>query len=111
MNTINEGDRTRRPGTDRVNRLFSTAEKCLFEQKRRALIAANLDRDRRKRKFRRLWITRINAVIREIKVSHSYCKLKHGLAKKQMLVNRKLLAQIAILNKTCLYMISNDILK
>ncbi|BBN70036.1 U3 ribonucleoprotein family protein, partial [Prunus dulcis] len=64
-----------------------------------------------KRDFRRLWITRINAVIRDNKVYFSYSKLIHNLYKRQLLLNRKILAQIAILNKSCLYMISNEIIK
>lgn len=44
-------------------------------------------------------------------VSYSYSRLIHALYKKQVLLNRKILAQIAILNKNCLYMISNEIIK
>ncbi|CAN6462632.1 unnamed protein product [Victoria cruziana] len=61
------------------------------------------------RDFRRLWITRINAVTHENGVPYS--RLIHDLRKKQLLLNRKILAQIAISNKNCLYMISNDIIK
>ena len=69
------------------------------------------DRDKQKIHFRRLWITRINAVIREGIVFYSYSKLIHDLYKKQLLLNRKILAQIAISNRNCLYMISNEIRK
>ena len=81
------------------------------QQKMRALVSTHRDRGRRKRSFRRLWITRINAVIRENKVYFSYSKFIHNLYKRQLLLNRKILAQIAILNKSCLYMISNEIIK
>nr|YP_010230833.1 ribosomal protein L20 [Sargentodoxa cuneata]QSV10570.1 ribosomal protein L20 [Sargentodoxa cuneata] len=81
------------------------------QQKMRALVSAHRDRGRQKRDFRRLWITRINAVIRENKVSYSYSRLIHDLYKRQLLLNRKLLAQIAISNRNCLYMISNEIIK
>ncbi|URE23423.1 hypothetical protein MUK42_34291 [Musa troglodytarum] len=47
----------------------------------------------------------------EIGVLYSYSRLIHDLYKKQLLLNRKILAQIAILNKNCLYMISNKIIK
>ncbi|URE32367.1 hypothetical protein MUK42_18806 [Musa troglodytarum] len=45
------------------------------------------------------------------RVLYSYSSLLHDLYKKQLLLNRKIPAQIAILNKNCLYMISNKIIK
>nr|YP_010917899.1 ribosomal protein L20 [Asterolasia asteriscophora]WAJ48661.1 ribosomal protein L20 [Asterolasia asteriscophora] len=81
------------------------------QQKIRALVSAHRDRDRQKRDFRRLWITRINAVIRVNTVSFIYSRLIHNLYKAQLVLNRKILAQIAISNRNCLYMISNEILK
>nr|YP_010283829.1 ribosomal protein L20 [Carallia brachiata]UKZ50983.1 ribosomal protein L20 [Carallia brachiata] len=94
----------------------SKLTRTIIQQKIRALVSAQRDRDRQKRNFRRLWISRINAVIRTNKVSYSYCKLINysklinNLYKRQLLLNRKILAQIALLNRNCLYMISNDIL-
>nr|YP_009317001.1 ribosomal protein L20 [Nymphaea jamesoniana]YP_010135675.1 ribosomal protein L20 [Nymphaea amazonum]YP_010135760.1 ribosomal protein L20 [Nymphaea conardii]YP_010135845.1 ribosomal protein L20 [Nymphaea glandulifera]YP_010136185.1 ribosomal protein L20 [Nymphaea rudgeana]YP_010136270.1 ribosomal protein L20 [Nymphaea tenerinervia]YP_010167317.1 ribosomal protein L20 [Nymphaea potamophila]YP_010391563.1 ribosomal protein L20 [Nymphaea lasiophylla]QWM96128.1 ribosomal protein L20 [Nymphaea len=79
------------------------------QQKIRALVSSHSGRGRQKRDFRRLWITRINAVTRENGVPYS--RLIHDLRKKQLLLNRKILAQIAISNRNCLYMISNDIIK
>uniref|UniRef100_A0AAU6NBU9 Large ribosomal subunit protein bL20c n=2 Tax=Potentilla TaxID=23204 RepID=A0AAU6NBU9_9ROSA len=89
----------------------SRLTRTITQQKIRALVSAHRDRSRQKRDFRRLWITRINAVIRDNKVYFSYSKLINNLYKKQLLLNRKILAQIAILNKSCLYMISNEIIK
>nr|YP_009533253.1 ribosomal protein L20 [Triaenophora shennongjiaensis]AYH51469.1 ribosomal protein L20 [Triaenophora shennongjiaensis]QRK24778.1 ribosomal protein L20 [Triaenophora shennongjiaensis] len=89
----------------------SRLTRTITQQKIRALVSAHRDRDKQKRNFRRLWITRINAVIREREVSYSYSKLIHDLYKKQLLLNRKILAQIAISNRNCLYMISNEIRK
>nr|ARC96983.1 ribosomal protein L20 [Photinia integrifolia]WRM52982.1 ribosomal protein L20 [Photinia integrifolia] len=89
----------------------SRLTRTITQQKIRALGSAHRDRGRQKRYFRRLWITRINAVIRENKVYLSYSKFIHNLYKRQLLLNRKILAQIAILNKSCLYMISNEIIK
>nr|YP_010475042.1 ribosomal protein L20 [Corydalis caudata]UVH69329.1 ribosomal protein L20 [Corydalis caudata] len=79
------------------------------QQTTRALGSAHRDRSRKKRDFRRLWITRINAVIREIKVFYSYSVFIHNLYKKHSLLNRKILAQIAISNRNCVSMISNSI--
>nr|YP_010578295.1 ribosomal protein L20 [Withania frutescens]UZP15784.1 ribosomal protein L20 [Withania frutescens] len=99
----------------------SRLTRTITQQKIRALVSAHRDRDRKKRDFRRLWITRINAVIRERGISYSYkrrevlpysySRLIHDLYKKQLLLNRKILAQIAISNRNCLYMISDEIIK
>ena len=88
----------------RLNRMIT-------QQVKRAFVSSHRDRGRQKRDFRRLWITRINAVIRGNSVYYSYNKLIHNLYKRQLLLNRKILAQIAILNRNCLYMISNEIIK
>nr|ATL60766.1 ribosomal protein L20 [Cinchona pubescens]QWV61075.1 ribosomal protein L20 [Cinchona officinalis] len=89
----------------------SRLTRTITQQKIRALVSAHRDRDSKKRNFRRLWIIRINAVIRERAVSYSYSRLIHYLYKRQLLLNRKILAQIAISNRNCLYMISNEIRK
>nr|YP_010314597.1 ribosomal protein L20 [Cissus quadrangularis]UNA64162.1 ribosomal protein L20 [Cissus quadrangularis] len=89
----------------------SRLTRTITQQKIRALVSTHRDRDRQKRDFRRLWITRINAVIREIGASYSYSRLIHDLYNSQLLLNRKILAQIAISNRNCLYMISNEIIK
>nr|UDP56414.1 50S ribosomal protein L20 [Eucommia ulmoides] len=85
--------------------------RAISQQELRALVSAHRDRGRQKINFRRLWITRINAVIHEMGVSSSYSRLIHDLYKRQSLLNRKILAQMAILNRNCLYLISNEIRK
>nr|YP_009436597.1 ribosomal protein L20 [Cyphia glandulifera]ATG26972.1 ribosomal protein L20 [Cyphia glandulifera] len=90
---------------------LSKRTRSITQQERRALASSHRDRDRQKINFRRLWITRINSVIRAGWVSYSYSRLIHDLYKRQLLINRKILAQIAIANKNCLYMISNEIIK
>ena len=52
------------------------------------------DRRVRKRDFRRLWITRINAAAR--REGMSYSDLIHGLSEAGVEVNRKMLADIAV---------------
>nr|YP_010894592.1 ribosomal protein L20 [Dicranostigma lactucoides]WJW71462.1 ribosomal protein L20 [Dicranostigma lactucoides] len=89
----------------------SRLTRTITQQKMRALFSAHQDRGRQKRDFRRLWIARINAVIRENRVSYSYSRLIHDLHKGQLLLNRKILAQMAISNRNCLCMISNEIIK
>ncbi|KAG4163393.1 hypothetical protein ERO13_D01G169022v2, partial [Gossypium hirsutum] len=92
---------------------YSRLTRTITQQRIRALVLAHRDRDRdrKERDFCCLWITRINAVIRGVGISYSYSKLIHNLYKKQLLLNRKIFAQIAISNKNCIYMISNEIKK
>ena len=52
------------------------------------------DRRARKREFRRLWITRINAGAREHGLS--YNQLIHGLKEAQIEVDRKMLADLVV---------------
>nr|YP_010203697.1 ribosomal protein L20 [Lonicera x heckrottii]YP_010469476.1 ribosomal protein L20 [Lonicera periclymenum]UAM95725.1 ribosomal protein L20 [Lonicera x heckrottii]UVF33103.1 ribosomal protein L20 [Lonicera periclymenum] len=92
-------------------RAHSRLTRTMSQQKIRALDSAHRDRDRQKRNFRRLWITRINAIMREGGVSYSYSRLIHDLYKRQLLLNRKILAQIAISNRNSISIISNEIVK
>jgi large subunit ribosomal protein L20 len=64
------------------------------EQLMRSDAYAYRDRRNRKRDFRRLWITRINAAARQ--EGMSYSELIHGLQKAEVDVNRKMLAEIAV---------------
>ena len=52
------------------------------------------DRRNKKRDFRRLWITRINAAARLNDISYS--RLMHGLKLAGIDINRKMLAEIAV---------------
>lgn len=52
------------------------------------------DRKNRKRIFRRLWITRINAAARLN--GTTYAKLIHGMKQNNMEINRKMLADLAV---------------
>ena len=63
-------------------------------QVRRSLRYAYTGRKLRKRDFRRLWITRINAAARLNGMSYS-CFI-NGLKKKNIEVNRKMLADLAV---------------
>ncbi len=60
----------------------------------RALTNAYRDRKRRKRDFRKLWITRINAAARQNDISYS--RMMHGLKVANIEVNRKMLAELAV---------------
>jgi len=51
------------------------------------------DRRRKKREFRRLWQVRINAAVREL--GTSYSKFMGGLKAKKVMLDRKVLSEIA----------------
>ncbi len=70
--------------------LYRTAH----EQVMKSLAYAYRDRKQRKRNFRKLWITRINAAARLSGLSYS--KLINGLNLAGVEVNRKMLADIAV---------------
>lgn len=72
------------------HRLFKTAN----EQVMKSRFYAYRDRRRKKRDFRRLWVTRINAAARMNGLS--YNKLMHGLKLAGISVNRKILADLAV---------------
>lgn len=55
------------------------------------------DRKQRKRMFRSLWITRINAAARENGLSYS--RLINGLSKAEIEIDRKVLADLAVHDK------------
>ncbi len=74
------------------SRLFRIAN----QQVMKALRNAYRDRRRRKRDFRRLWITRINAAARQH--GCSYSQLMGQLKQADIQLNRKMLAQIAVLD-------------
>jgi large subunit ribosomal protein L20 len=60
----------------------------------RALQYAYRDRRVRKREFRRLWITRINAAARTHDITYS--RFMEGLRKANITLDRKVLADIAV---------------
>lgn len=74
------------------SKLFRAANQVVMK----ALCNAYRDRRRRKRDFRRLWIARINAAARQQGLSYSQFIGK--LKKADIQLNRKMLAQLAILD-------------
>ncbi len=71
-------------------RLLRTAKEALV----RAGVYATRDRRLRKRDFRKLWIIRINAAVRERGLRYS--EFIHGLEKAQIGLDRKSLADLAV---------------
>ncbi len=64
------------------------------EQVIRSLYFAYVHRKLRKRQFRRLWISRINAAVREHGLNYS--TFMHALRKMNVSLNRKVLSEMAL---------------
>lgn len=76
------------------SRLYKTAKQSNIK----SLQYAFRDRKNRKRDFRSLWIARINAGSRELGVSYS--KLINSLSKKNIILDRKILSDLAVSDNT-----------
>ena len=74
------------------SRNFRTAKQAVDK----ALEYATRDRKRRKRSFRALWIQRINAAVRAHDESLTYSRFINGLAKAEIEIDRKVLADLAV---------------
>ena len=69
---------------------FRTANEAVMK----SLVYAYIGRKQKKRNFRQLWITRINAAARMNDISYSV--FMNGLKKANINLNRKVLADIAV---------------
>ncbi|MDQ7030093.1 MAG: 50S ribosomal protein L20 [Ardenticatenia bacterium] len=76
------------------SRRFRAANEAVLK----ALRNATVDRKRRKRDFRRLWIQRINAAARQHGLSYS--RFMSGLKKAGIELDRKVLADMAVRDAT-----------
>ena len=83
--------------------LFRTANQRVMK----ALCNAYRDRRRRKRDFRRLWIARINAAARLNGLSYS--RFMGGLKKEDVRINRKMLAQLAVIDPKSFTNIASEV--
>ncbi len=72
------------------SKLYHTAKEAVM----RSLQYAYRDRRQKKREFRRLWIVRINAAVREFDLSYS--QFINGLNKAGIELDRKVLSNMAI---------------
>ena len=80
---------------------YYNARRKVYRVAKQAVIKAGQyayrDRRNRKREFRSLWITRINAAAREHGLSYS--RFMNGLKKADVEVDRKILADLAVRDK------------
>jgi large subunit ribosomal protein L20 len=72
------------------SRLFRTAQ----QQTMKALRYAYRDRQQKKREYASLWVSRLNAAARINGLNYS--NLRHELKKSGILLNRKILSQVAL---------------
>lgn len=90
--------RRRRKKTIKLAKGYFGAKRTLYKTAKQQVMKSGQyafrDRRQRKRDFRKLWITRINAAARQHDMSYS--RLMNGLKKADIDVNRKMLSEIAI---------------
>jgi|SRR5690625_3595566 len=90
--------RQRRKRTLKLAKGYRGAKHALFKSAKQQVMRsgqfAYRDRRQRKRDFRKLWISRINAAARLNDISYS--QLMHGLKTAGIEVNRKMLSDLAV---------------
>ena len=93
--------RRRRKKTLRLAKGFRSVRSKVYRKAReavyKALSYAYRDRKARKRDFRRLWITRINAAVRA--EGMTYSDFIHGLKKANIELDRKVMSELAVNNQ------------
>ncbi|WP_353419933.1 50S ribosomal protein L20 [Staphylococcus delphini] len=90
--------RARRKKTIKLAKGYFGAKSTLYKVAKQQVMKSGQyafrDRRQRKRDFRKLWITRINAAVRQHDMSYS--RLMNGLKQAGIDINRKMLSEIAI---------------
>ncbi|MCS4485660.1 50S ribosomal protein L20 [Staphylococcus americanisciuri] len=90
--------RARRKKTIKLAKGYFGAKSTLYKVAKQQVMKSGQysfrDRRQRKRDFRKLWITRINAAARQHDISYS--RLMNGLKLAGIDINRKMLSEIAI---------------
>lgn len=76
------------------NRLIKRATEAMLHADQYSFIGRKL----RKRNFRKLWIIRINAALRQINESYKYSRFIAAMNKANIKINRKMLAELAVNN-------------
>jgi large subunit ribosomal protein L20 len=87
------------------SRLFRTAKQSSIKSMQYAF----RDRKNKKRSFRSLWIARINAAARSLGISYS--QLINSMTEKDILINRKILSDIAVNDPITFEKIAKSVIK
>jgi large subunit ribosomal protein L20 len=77
----------------RRNNVFRVANEAVMK----AGQYAYRDRRQKKRQFRQLWITRINAAVRQLGMTYS--QFMNGMKKAEIVIDRKVLSDMAIFDQ------------
>lgn len=85
------------------SKLFRTAK----QQVLKALKYSYIDRRRKKRYYRCLWIVRINAAVRSFNIN--YKQFIYSLKMSKIALNRKMLSQLAILDQEAFKLLINSL--
>ena len=85
----------------------STNYRIALERLEKSLQYAYRDRRNKKREFRGLWIQRINAAVRELGMSYS--AFMAGMKKAKIEIDRKVLADLAVLDKPAFAKIAGQV--
>lgn len=92
--------RNRRNKILKIAKGFRGSQSSLFrianQQVMKSLTHAYVGRKEKKRVFRQLWITRLNSAVRQYNTVYS--QFIYNLKKSKILLNRKMLSQLAILD-------------
>jgi len=90
---------------------YYNARRKVYRAAKQAVIKAGQyayrDRRQNKREFRALWITRINAAVRELGMSYSV--FMAGLRKANIDIDRKVLADLAVMDKPAFAKIAGQV--
>ena len=84
-------------------KVFRVAKQAVTKAQQYAYIGRKL----KKRQFRSLWITRINAAVRELGMSYS--AFMSGLKKANIEIDRKVLADLAVMDKPAFAKIAGQV--
>jgi large subunit ribosomal protein L20 len=90
---------------------FRGRRKSVYRVAKQAVMKAGQyayrDRRQRKRQFRSLWIARINAAVRELGMSYSV--FMAGLKRANIEIDRKVLADLAVVDKPAFAKIASQV--
>lgn len=89
--------------TESSKRARSKLSRTVQQQAIKSLTYSYKDRNKRKTDFRHLWIVRINAAARNTGISYS--KFINRVKKLDIVLNRKMLSQIAVFNNNSINII------
>nr|YP_011007036.1 50S ribosomal protein L20 [Phaeostrophion irregulare]WAM64323.1 50S ribosomal protein L20 [Phaeostrophion irregulare] len=77
----------------------SSSFRIANQQVIKSLLYGYRGRKNKKRIYRQLWITRINAAVRKYEYYDTYSRFIHRMKKSRVILNRKMLSQLSIVDE------------